>query len=156
VIRKSKNSVDRSRNIQRFQEASRAGWGELAVVVHQGIPATEVEDLAELLALPFDELCAALSLPPSTIRRKARNREALPADQGERVLGLQRMVGQIQTIVEECGNPKGFDAAIWAGNWLTSPLPALEGHRGIEYLGTITGQQLLSDLLMRNISGAYS
>ena len=156
VIRKAKNSVDRCRNIQRFQEASAASWGELAVAVHQGIPAKEVEDLAALLGLPFVELCCALGLPPSKIRRKARNWEALPADQGERVLGLQRLVGQVQTMVEECGDPTDFDAAVWTGNWLTSPQPVLGGSFAIEYLGTVTGQQLLSDLLMRNVSGAYS
>ncbi|WP_019916254.1 antitoxin Xre-like helix-turn-helix domain-containing protein [Methyloversatilis discipulorum] len=156
MIRKAKNSVDRCRNIQRFQEASAASWGELAVAVHQGIPAKEVEDLAALLGLPFDELCRALGLPLSTIRRKAKNQELLPAVQGERVLGLQRIVGQVQTMVEECGNPTNFDVGVWIGNWLLSPQPALGGGSGMDFLGTVTGEQLLSDLLMRNVSGAYS
>lgn len=156
MIRKSKNSVDRSRNIQRFQEASAATWGELAVAVRQGIPAKEVEDLAALLGLPFDELCRALGLPLSTIRRKAKNQELLPADQGERVQGLQRIVGQVQTMVEECGDPANFDAAVWTGNWLLSPQPALGGGSGMDFLGTVTGQLLLSESLSRSASGAYA
>ena len=73
-----------------------------------------------------------------------------------RVLRLQSIVGQVQTMVEECGDPTNFDAAAWTGDWLTAPQPALGGRQAMEFLGTVTGLQLLSDLLMKNVTGAYA
>jgi hypothetical protein len=34
--------------------------------------------------------------------------------------------------------------------------PALGGRLAIEFLGTVTGQQLLDDLLLRNLTGTYA
>lgn len=116
----------------------------------------ELEELAALLGLPIVNLSRALGVPPTTIRRKAKNRDALPADQGERVLGLQRIVGQVQKMVEECGDPSNFDAAAWTGNWLMAPQPALGGRLALEFLRTSTGLQLLSELLSHNVTGAYA
>jgi putative toxin-antitoxin system antitoxin component (TIGR02293 family) len=156
MTRNALNSVAKRHEIQRFQRLNLASLGERAAAIRQGVPAVELENLAALLGLPLPELSRALGVPPSTIRRKAKKREALPAVQGERVLGLQRIVGQVQTMVEECGDPKNFDVGVWTGNWLLSPQPALGEGSGMDFLGTVTGQQLLSDLLMRNVSGAYS
>lgn len=149
-------SVAKEQAIRRFQQLNSASLGELEAVVRHGVPAAELEEMAALLGLPVVDLSRALGVPPSTLRRKAKNREALPADQGERVLGLQRIVGQVQTMVEQSGDPTSFDAAAWTGAWLMAPQPALGGSRALDLLGTVTGQQLLSESLSRNVTGAYA
>ncbi len=105
MARSTSGSMARQQAIRRFQELNSASLGEREAAIGQGIPAVELEELAALLGLPIVNLSRALGVPPTTIRRKAKNRDALPEDQGERVLGLQRIVGQVQTMVEECGDP---------------------------------------------------
>ena len=155
MARSTSGLMARQQTIRRFQELNSASLGEREAAIRQGIPAVELEELAALLGLPIVNLSRALGVPPTTIRRKAKNRDALPEDQGERVLGLQRIVGQVQTMVEECGDPTNFDAAAWTGDWLTAPQPALGGRQAMEFLGTVTGLQLLSELLSHNVTGAY-
>jgi hypothetical protein len=50
----------------------------------------------------------------------------------------------------------GFNAAKWLGAWLNSPLPALGGVRPGSYLDTMTGQELLGELIAMTESGAYA
>jgi len=45
-----------------------------------------------------------------------------------------RLIGQVQAMVEQSGNPEGFDAAHWLGAWLDEPLPALGGLSAIQRL----------------------
>lgn len=153
---KTLSSVSRGEAIQRFQQVHAASLGELAEAVREGVPATSVRELATLLGMPVFELSAALGVPPSTIRRKSQKEQLLALDQGERVIWLQRIVGQVQHMVEKCGDPSEFDAAVWTSKWLTQPQGCLGGKRPMEYLDSVTGQQLLSALLMQNVSGTYA
>ena len=146
----------RDAEFRRFQQENRATVGEVVQAIKRGIAAKEVEHLSSLLGLPLLELSIALGVPPTTIRRKARGGRVLRLDQGERVMGLQRIVGQVQTMVEDCGDPTNFDAGAWTGVWLKRAVPALGGKRPIEFLNTVAGLQLLSDLLQRNVTGAYA
>jgi uncharacterized protein (DUF2384 family) len=66
------------------------------------------------------------------------------------------LVGQLEMIVAESGNPEGFDASEWISNWLSEPLPALGGEKPINFLDTMEGQDLVSDALARIQSGAYA
>jgi len=77
-------------------------------------------------------------------------------NQSERVIGLAKLVGQVETMVRESGDPTGFDAARWVSAWLNQPNPALGGRRPIELMGTVTGQEVVSGLLARMQSGAYA
>lgn len=150
------SSAAKKQAIRRFQQLNSASLGEREAAISRGVSAVELKNMAALLGLPLVELSLALGVPSSTIRRKAKSSEPLPAEQGERVLGLQRIVGQVQTMVEQSGDPTSFDAAAWTGAWLMAPQPALGGRLAMEFLGTVTGLQLLSELLMKNVTGAYA
>lgn len=76
-------------------------------------------------------------------------------DESERLLGVATLMGQAQRIVEESGNPDSFDPATWTAKWLESPLPALGGKAPGEFLDTADGRELVSQLLLRQQSGAY-
>jgi len=72
------------------------------------------------------------------------------------VLGMGRLVGQVQRMVEESGRPEGFDAAAWVARWMERPVPALAGRRPAELMDTAEGQALVANVLARAQSGAYA
>ena len=72
----------------------------------------------------------------------------------ERTIG--RLARRAQAIVEESGNPEGFDALRWTEAFLLRPLPALGGKTPNEFMGTEEGQALIENLISRMQSGGYS
>lgn len=65
------------------------------------------------------------------------------------------LIDQVKRMVAESGNPQGFDAAKWLGEWLDQPNSALGGEMPSMYLGTAAGQEIVSRLLAQMQSGAY-
>ena len=89
-----------------------------------------------------------------------RRKKPLLTEQGERTeearaLGMVSLIAQVQTMVNESGNPEGFDAAKWVGRWIDRPLPALGGQRPAEMMDTPDGLALLSNIVACMKSGAY-
>lgn len=74
----------------------------------------------------------------------------------DRELAIGRLVRRVQTIVEESGNPVGFDAAQWTASFLLRPMPALGGKAPNEFMGTKEGQALIESLILRMQTGVYS
>lgn len=129
---------------------------ERVELVRDGVPAELLTYLAEALGISREKLYQMIGLPRSTGDRKVREGHRLDADQGERVLGLARLVGQVERMVAESGDSEDFDAAGWLAAWLDDPVPALGGRRPGELLDTAEGRALVSRLLMQMQSGAYA
>ena len=108
------------------------------------------------LRVPQGEALNALHIPVATVNRKAKTNAPLSPAEGERVLGFARLLGQIQTIVRESGDPEGFDASGWLSAWMSAPAPALSGARPLDLMDTMTGQALVSQMLSQMQSGAYA
>ena len=85
-----------------------------------------------------------------------KEKRALSQDEGERVLGMARLVGLVETIVHESGNAEGFDAARWVARWLERPHPALAGRRPAELMDTAEGREILFKLVGQMQSAAYA
>ncbi|MFC7460584.1 antitoxin Xre/MbcA/ParS toxin-binding domain-containing protein [Hydrogenophaga defluvii] len=124
--------------------------------VKGGVPAQAVVELAKQMVMSKERLVGTLGLGRATIDRKVRDRKTLSQDEGSRILGMVRLVGQVQAMVEESGRPEGFDAGAWVARWLEQPVPALGGRRPAEFMDTPEGQGLVSDLVARMQSGAYA
>jgi putative toxin-antitoxin system antitoxin component (TIGR02293 family) len=124
--------------------------------IKRGVTALSVAQIAVTMDMPKDNLWSLLRLPRSTMCRKEKHEEALSPEESERVLGIAAIIGQVEAMVCESGNPKGFDAAKWVSNWLDTPVPALGGKRPAEYLDTVEGQKLVSRILAMSQSGAYA
>lgn len=139
-----------------FVTVFRADAIERVRLVKQGIPASAVENIAKRMAMPKERLVLTLGLARATVDRKARENKPLSTDESSRLLGMARLVGQVQSMVEESGDPTGFNAAEWVARWLDQPLPALGGQRPAELMDTPDGQGLVSDLVARMQSGAYA
>jgi putative toxin-antitoxin system antitoxin component (TIGR02293 family) len=129
---------------------------ERVTLVKSGVPARLVIMISDSMAIPKDRLYSTLGLPRATINRKVRDKQLLNQDESERVLGIARLVGQVETMVKESGNPEDFDAAKWMAHWLEEPQRALGGRRPAELMDTAEGRGMVSDLLARMQSGAYT
>lgn len=138
-----------------FARIYRSAPIERIMMIRRGVPAGDVLHLAKIMGRPKERLFSVLGLPRATIDRKARASQRLSVEQGERVIGFSKLVGQVQVMVEQSGDPVGFDAARWLADWLDSPLPALDGQCPADYLDTVEGQEFVSSLLGKMQSGAY-
>lgn len=103
-----------------------------------------------------ERLLSMLNMPSSSVRRKIRQGLMLSPEHSERVLGLVCLIDQVTVMVEDSGSPNEFDAARWVGEWLDRPIPALGGARPSDYMDTITGQMLVSKLLMQSQTGVFA
>ena len=125
-------------------------------MIKRGLPASVPGDVAQRMGISKERLFATLGLPRATVERKLRQQQLLSPDESARVLGMARLVGQVQRMVEESGQPEGFDAAAWVARWIERPVPALGGLRPAELLDTAEGQAIVANVLSRAQTGAYS
>jgi putative toxin-antitoxin system antitoxin component (TIGR02293 family) len=139
-----------------FREAFEADPIERVRAVKQGVSAQWVDEMSRLMEIPKERLVVTLGLARATVDRKAREGKPLSRDDSSRVLGMARLVGQVQAIVEESGTPAGFDSAKWVAHWLEQPLPALGGRCPAEFMDTSEGQAIVAQLVARMQSGAYA
>lgn len=125
-------------------------------VIRQGIPASMISNLSSRMGMSKENLLSSLGLSRATISRKEKDATVLSKDESERVLGVETLIGMVQAMVEQSGDPVGFDAARWVSDWLTKPLPALAGATPASYMDTFEGQKLVAELLSMSQSAAYA
>lgn len=139
-----------------FTDLYRASPFDLIGVIKAGVSARMVKYFISQLHLDQQVMFEALKLKTATVNKKAARGEVLSAEDSERVVGLAKLVGQIETMVEDSGNEENFDAPEWLSRWLLEPLPALGGGKPIDLLDTMEGQGLVSRALSQIQSGAYA
>lgn len=132
------------------------GPHDVIAVVRQGVPARLLDDLVHDMKVSRSVLLSWIDIPEATVKRKIRDDAVLGKAAGEQALGVARLIGQVEGMVSQSGNPQGFDAAAWLADWLTQPNPALGGACPGQYLDTAEGRALVSDILQRMQSGAYA
>lgn len=125
-------------------------------MIKRGVRAVEAKRMLADLAIGQGAALKALNLSPATVNKKAKQDQTLSPEDSERVIGMARMVGHVEAMVQESGDPTGFDATAWMARWLNEPLPALGGARPIDLMDTMEGQALVSTVLAQLQSGAYA
>jgi putative toxin-antitoxin system antitoxin component (TIGR02293 family) len=128
---------------------------ERVAMIKAGVRARMVKELLTRLDISQTAGLAALNLPAATVNRKVAQDGTLSVAEGERVIGMASLIGQLEAMVEQSGRPDGFDAAAWMSRWLREPAPALGGAAPVEFMDTMQGQALVSGLLAKMQSGAY-
>jgi len=126
------------------------------VLVKAGLPARLLTTLASDMRIPRERLYLWLGIARTTANRKVKEDDLLNQDESERALGIARLVGQVQSVVAESGDPEGFDAAKWTAEWLEEPNEALGGRRPGDFLDTADGRALVGGLVAQMQSGAYA
>jgi putative toxin-antitoxin system antitoxin component (TIGR02293 family) len=125
-------------------------------MIRQGIRASEAKRIIAELAIGQGAALKALNLSPATVNKKAKQGQILSPAESERVIGFANLVGQLEAVIEESGNPVRFDAVTWMSRWLNDPVPALGNARPIDLMDTMEGQALVSTTLAQLQSGAYA
>lgn len=149
-------SYDPAMPLTDFLSLYRSTPAQRVRLIRDGVPASDLKNVIRLMDSPQDKVLGYLRVPTATVNRKAKRDEELSAEDSERAIGLSHLIGQVQTMVQQSGDPEGFDAAKWLARWLEEPLPALGGECPAAYLDTMEGQRLISNLLAQMQSGAYA
>jgi putative toxin-antitoxin system antitoxin component (TIGR02293 family) len=156
-----KSSTPAKRSATALQEQSfinifRASPIERVAMIKRGISAADAKSLFSTLDVEQNTGFAVLNLSPATVNKKAKQGASLSPEESERVIGLAKLVGQVQAMVQDSGDPTGFDAPAWLKRWLSEPLPALGFIRPADLMDTMEGQTLVSSTLAQLQSGAYA
>jgi hypothetical protein len=123
--------------------------------IKRGIPANRIKSLAADMSLPQTTVLNSMGLSRAKVRSKATQMALLSKGDSALVLGLESLIGQVQFMVTESGDPSGFDPAKWVGRWISSPNRALGGEPPSFYMDTVDGQRIVAQLLALAQSGAY-
>jgi putative toxin-antitoxin system antitoxin component (TIGR02293 family) len=125
-------------------------------LIREGVPARTIVWVSEEMGVTKESLYNALHFSRATVNRRIKNDKALSTEDSERLIGLQKLIGQVKVMVTESGNTEGFNAAHWVAEWLNEPNPALGQAKPVDFMDTIEGQALVSSLLAQMQSGAYA
>ena len=134
----------------------KASPSERIDLIRKGIPAETLVITGADMGIPKERLVAFLQFPRTTINRRISKKEALPPEFSERMIGLQKIIGQVESIMADSGTDLDFNAALWVAQWLEQPLPALANAKPADYMDTVEGQELVAGLLAKMQSGAYA
>ena len=130
---------------------------ERAELVKRGLPARTVQEMSAAMGLPREQLMRVTGLARSTMERKIAARSRLSEGESEKLVGLSRLIGQVDAMVREGGDaPADFDAARWFAAWMAEPVAALGGLCPQALLDTADGREALATLLLQIKSGVYA
>lgn len=129
---------------------------ERDTLVKAGVPSEFAVVLIEAMGVPKERFYRILNLSRSTLDRKLQASSDMSTAESERVIGLSRLIGQVQAMVAESGAPEAFDAARWFAAWMAEPSPALGSRKPEELLETADGREAVSKLLAQMQSSAYA
>lgn len=121
-----------------------------------GVMPQRLIEIAKSMGYSTTEMLKMLRVAKSSFNRNLTKDHPLKLDEGERVLGFAKIVGQVENMVAISGDPMGFDASHWVASWIERPIPALGNRRPKEFLDTSEGQKLVSEVLAKIGSGAYA
>lgn len=127
-----------------------------AGLVKSGVPSRMVGLISTDMGMSKDRFVKITGLSRATTNRKIASKTDFSVDESERLVGLIKLIGQVESIVRESGVPEGFKAAKWFSDWIEQPAPALGGLKPEELLDTSDGREAVSKLLSQIQSGAYA
>lgn len=75
--------------------------------------------------------------------------------EGDHAANIARVIGIVQRMVKESGDPTGFDAARWTAAFLARPNHAMGGQQPLEYMQIQEGYAIVERLVLNMQCGAY-
>lgn len=134
----------------------KASVSERIDLIRQGVPAQMLVDTCADMGITKERILALLQFPRSTANRRISDKESLTLEFSERLIGLQKLNGQVESILADADVQEEFNTAHWFAQWLERPLPALANAKPADFMDTMEGQRLVAGLLSRIQSGAYA
>jgi putative toxin-antitoxin system antitoxin component (TIGR02293 family) len=127
-----------------------------SILVKTGAPSRSLTAIAKDMNIPRDRFITLIGVKRATAARKLSSNSKLSADESERLVGIAKLIGQVESIVKESGNPENFKPARWFAQWIEEPSSALGGRKPADLLDTADGREAVSRLLAQMQSGAYA
>src|SRR5437762_4299546 len=93
----------------KFEEIYRAARLERVRVIKAGVAPAAVKDIAVAMGSPQEVVIKNLGISRSTWARKRSQQVPLEQHASEKVMGLAALIGQVESLVKEQRQPKGFD-----------------------------------------------
>lgn len=149
---------DKSRWLN-FRELFRTTPVDRIDLIRSGVNAADFKNFVSRLDIQQEKVFTMLDIATATVNRKASRNESLSREDSEKVVGMAKLIGQVEAMLEESGDPDlmhDFDAARWLTHWMEEPIPALGGATPADYMDTIEGQEMISRLLATMQTGAYA
>jgi len=149
---------------ERLEKGSHTAYADIyvmppmdrAVLVKKGAPSNMVGVISREMDMTKERFVRIMGLSRATVTRKMASNTDLSADESERLVGLAKLIGQVETIVRQSGERAGFKPAKWFGEWIEQPAAALGGRKPEELLDTADGREAVASLLAQMQSGAYA
>lgn len=151
-------SYKRSEGVKRFvRQIRNATPMQLVEVERTGVSGILLKDMARQINIPVLRLYDIVGVPKATAEKKASENEVIAGAGGQATLGMARLLGIAQAMVENStsAQAKDFDAAQWLGRWIELPQPALGGRKPADLLDTPTGINVVARVLGAIESGAF-
>jgi len=139
-----------------YTEVYRMGAVERIDLINNGAPPEMLTAIAKSMHRSKESFVRLIGMSATTANRRLSKDEPFSTNDSERLVATAKLIGQVQSMVQESGDATGFDAAQWFNQWLERRLPALNNRRPAEFMTTAEGRQLLSTLLASAQSGAYA
>lgn len=142
-----------------YRSIAASSPSEKSDMVRAGLSTSFVKQMASDLAIDQSVLTDSMGIARSTFTRKAKNHEVLSSGESAVALGLARIIGEIERILAESGDPEQmetFDVAGWVGAWLREPVPALGGRVPLDFMDNPYGQETVLQLIGQMQSGAFA
>lgn len=132
-----------------------APLGQRVALIRRGVPASWLRDTEAAMGFSRSALCGLLGIKVSTVNRKLHNKALLSHDESERLMGLHRLLGEVQALLRDCGDGRPFDACAWLASWLLRPNQALGGETPAAFMDTAEGREKVGRLIGAQRSGAF-
>lgn len=139
------------------REISSATPMAIVEIERQGVQGVFIKDLSKRMDLTASRIFHILGVPKATAEKKAAAGELVTGRGGQAAVGMIKLLGLAQSIVENSKAPQArdFDAARWFGQWIERPQPSLGGRKPADLIDTPTGVEMVARLLGSIESGAY-
>ena len=123
----------------------------------EGVPGNVIKGLSRQLGLPSQRFFAILGIPKATAEKKTALGEMIKGTGGLAAVGMVELLAQAQAMAQNSTAEEAmtFDSALWLGQWIERPLPALGGHKPADMIDSPTGLALVKRLLGSVESGSY-
>jgi hypothetical protein len=97
-----------------------------------------------------------LSSMAALSERQRMENNGQPGAIEEHAPGIEQLIGVVQEMIEQSGNPEGFSARRWVLSWIEMPVPALGGATPASFMNSAEGRKIVTNLLLMSQSGAYA
>ena len=120
---------------------------DLIDIAKEGLPMESVAFLQNNFGLTNKEMSLILSISESTYQRRIRTKSRLNQDETEKAISLAELYEKGMEV---------FDDKEDLDYWFNSPIPALQGKKPLELLGSMIGRKQVLNVLNALLHGLFS